>query len=673
MTELSPFEAKLAAKRAALEAEGRLAVPTPPTLPTPPPSLPTPPSGVTFMAPKRDETLDRVVDDLDIIAAYNQYAQKGIVDPGGRTESIKVRCPNPSHPDHNPSAWINTEKQTFMCATCGGGDKFDIAAWYFSMPVPGYKQGRSFHELRERIAASRGYTVSRSAGVTTITAPEVLQAGTDVPEAVREVAEVPADPTVGPDGAHIEVGPPVAPFVDAPLAAVTDIADHRAVPLELVDEIALDWKPLCPPGTFLDIYMRQTVVDDVPEEYHFWNGLLAIAAALGRDATLQDLRPVYGNLFVCILGRTGAGKSKAKYLLDLLLHEALPYSITDPFSKGVLRANAPASAEALIWMFQKKIKDPSTGKEDNFPVRGIVDYNELSSLVGRTQRSGNVLTPTLMQFYDMEPTVSTTSRTHGTELAVEPYACAVTTSQPKSLKGLLTQGDAASGALNRWFFAVGKSKPRIAVGGSMPDITPAIKPLKDIQGWATAVKQITWSQDALDSFTRFFVTTIEPTMKRDETDLLSRLDLLCKKLVLLFTANMQHRQVQVESIDQMKHMFDYILQCYGVPGAQVGSTLQEEIRTDILKAVVSHQSRKGVGPTARDINQLLKQRKHPLDIFNRTLKHMVEIEEINSEVVMPIGGRGRPATRYTVEDLEGAKLMVKVLTGELRREKEAAK
>ena len=627
------------------------------------------------MAPKKDVALDSVIDGLDIIAAYNQYAGKGMVDPGGRTESIKVRCPNPSHPDHNPSAWINTEKQVFTCATCGGGDKFDIAAWYFGMPVPGYKQGRSFHELRERIAASRGYTVARAAGVTTVTAaPEPARApDPQLPEAVREDSAPAADPTVGPDGAHIEVGPPVAPFVAAPLAAVTDIADHRAAPLELVDEIELDWKPLTPPGTFLDIYMRQVVVDDVPEEYHFWNGLLAIAAALGRDATLQDLRPVYGNLFVCILGRTGAGKSKAKYLLDLLLHEALPYSITDPFSKGVLRANAPASAEALIWMFQKKIKDPSTGKEDNFPVRGIVDYNELSSLVGRTQRSGNVLTPTLMQFYDMEPTVSTTSRTHGTELAVEPYACAVTTSQPKSLKGLLTTGDAASGALNRWFFAVGKSKPRIAVGGSMPDIKPAVKPLKDIQGWATAVKQITWSQEALDEFEMFFRRTIEPTMKRDETDLLSRLDLLCKKLILLFTANMQHRQVQLESIKQMEHMFDYILQCYGVPGAQVGSTLQEEIRTDILKSIVSFQSRKGIGPSARDINQLIKQKKHPLDMFNKTLKHMVEIEEINGETVAPVGGRGRFTTRYSVEDLEGAKLLLKVLSGELRREKEAAK
>lgn len=624
------------------------------------------------MTPKRDTTLDSVIDGLDIIGAYNQYANKGIVDPGGRVESIKVRCPNPGHPDHNPSAWINTEKQVFTCATCGGGDKFDIAAWHFGMPVPGYKSGRSFHELRERIAASRGYTVARSAGVTTVT--ESVDAHVlDTQGATEGRVEPVSDPSVGPDGAHIELGPPVATFVDAPLAAVTDIADHRAAPLELVDEIALDWKFLTPPGTFLDIYMRQTIIDDVPEEYHFWNGLLAIAAALGRDATLQDLRPVYGNLFVCILGRTGAGKSKAKYLLDLLLHEALPYSITDPFSKGVLRANAPASAEALIWMFQKKIKDPSTGKEDNFPVRGIVDYNELSSLVGRTQRSGNVLTPTLMQFYDMEPTVSTTSRTHGTELAVEPYACAVTTSQPKSLKGLLTTGDAASGALNRWFFAVGKSKPRIAVGGAMPDIKPAVKPLKDIQGWASMVKQISWSQEALDEFELFFRRTIEPTMKRDETDLLSRLDLLCKKLILLFTANMQHRTVQIEAIKQMEHMFDYILACYGVPGAQVGSTLQEEIRTDILKSVVNFQSKKGYGPTGRDINQLIKHKKHPLDVFNRTLKHMVEIEEISGETVYSPTGKGRPALRYTVDDIEGAKLLLKVLNGELRREKEASK
>src|SRR3546814_6014676 len=73
--------------------------------------------------------------------------------------------------------------------------------------------------------------------------------------------------------------------------------------------------------------MDATVKDDVPEEYHFWNGLLGLGFALGRDVSLMDFQPVYGNLFVCTLGRTGSGKSRAKGHLDRLLSTALPHEI----------------------------------------------------------------------------------------------------------------------------------------------------------------------------------------------------------------------------------------------------------------------------------------------------------------------------------------------------------
>jgi len=398
--------------------------------------------------------------------------------------------------------------------------------------------------------------------------------------------------------------------------------------------------------------MAQTTVDDVPEEYHFWNGLLAISMTLGRDVTLKDFRPVYGNLFVCILGRTGSGKSKAKYYLDQLLEATMPYKATDPASKGVLRMSGLASAEALIWMFKKEIEDPTAPKGSKpalFPVRGIVDYNELSSMVGRTQRAGNVLVPTLMQFYDMEKNVETVSRTHGIEKAVEPYACAITTSQPKALRGLLTVGDAASGFLNRWFFAAGKEKKRSAIGGAVVDIYPAVKPLTEIQGWASMMGAMDWSQEANDRFTAFFHEELQPTMRADDTDLLNRLDLLCKKLILLLTANMKSTVVPVEAVDQMMKIYPYILECYGIPGAHVGSTLQNEIRDAVIRVVVEHQTKTGKGATNRDINRRLARRKYPLDLYNRTLKYMVEIEEI---LVMPDAtGAGRPTTRYGVADV----------------------
>lgn len=601
------------------------------------------------MAPKRTETdkaIDRMLDGLDIISAYNRYAHKGTVDPKGKTEGIMCSCPNPNHPDRNPSAWINLDKQTWFCGGCNeGGDKYDIAAWHFGLPVPGYKDGRNFHDLRKRIAEDHGFTFQRTIA--------------------GEIAIPPSAP-VGPPSPSV-VGSDSADFTDedgrvlhlvkdsAPITAPDDgMADVTELPGDVggleVEDIELEWKSIVPAGTFLDAWMKQTTIDDVPEEYHFWNGLLAISMTLGRDVTLRDFRPVYGNLFVCILGRSGSGKSKSKYYLDQLIDAAIPYSARDPHSKGALRISGVASAEALIWMFQKKVDDPTAPAgtpPKSYPVRGIIDYNELASMVGRGQRAGNVLIPTMMQFFDVEDTIETISRTHGREKAEMPFASAITTSQPKSLRNLLTSQDAASGFLNRWFFAGGKEKTRSAIGGVVVDVMPAVKPLSDIAGWAATAGSLSWSQGASDTFTKFFHDTLQPIMRADDSDLLSRLDLLCKKLVLLFTANMKADQVPVEAVDQMMKMLPYVLECYGVPGAHVGNSMQSELRTNILKVIVDHQTKTGKGPTARDISRRLSRRNYPLDLFNRTLKYMMEIEEI---IVLPHEGPGRPTTRYSVLD-----------------------
>lgn len=591
-------------------------------------------SGSSPERSENDQLIDQAIDSLDVIDAYNRFAGKGTVPPTPKTEGIKVRCPNPAHPDRDPSAWINTEKQTWYCGGCEeGGDKYDIAAWHFGLPVPGYKTGKAFHDLRRKIAESQGYVFQ----------PNVTGKATVIPPA-------PPEPT-GPDGAtHTSPAPEVTEPAEPIAIPAGDLEDPGAL-----SEIELDWKRVVPAGTFLDTWMRQTTIDDVPEEYHFWNGMLAIASAIGREATLLDFRPVYGNLFICFLGRTGSGKSKATYLLDQLLDRALPYDHSDAFSSGILRVKSPASAEALIWSFKKELEDPSTPKKTNlYPVKGLVDFNELSSLVGRANRMGNVLVPTLMQFYDMEGTVETVSRTHGTEKAVDPFACAVTTSQPKALRGLLSASDAASGFLNRWFFAAGKSKPRFAVGGRSVDVEPAVEPLKQVQRWAVTAGELSWSQEALDLFTSFFHREIEPIKDKDETDLLNRLDLFMKKLILLFSANLMTDRVEVEAVEQAIRMLSYILACYSIPGAVVGSTLQQDVRESIMYIVTDHQSKTGNGASNRDIQQRIKSKKYPLDLYKRTLQYMVEIEEL---VLMPTppGARGRPTTRYGVPSVEDAK------------------
>lgn len=573
--------------------------------------------------------MDAAVDSLDILTAYNRFCGKMVPDARGKTESIMISCPNPSHLDRNPSAWINTDNQTWFCAACNvGGDKYDIVAWGIGLPVPGYKTGANFVELRTKIAESQGYTVTRSSGVTTVAPP--------IPE-------------------HVPVPPEVEKQA---LATVTTLhAVEEEDPLAGMAEIHLDWRKLVQPGTFLEIWMRQTTVDDVPEEYHFWNGMLAIGMALGRDATLFDSRPVYGNLYICILGKSGMGKSKATYSLNRVLELALPYSASDPNSKGAMRVSSPASAEALIWSFKKEYKDPSTSKStppDLYPVRGIIDFNELSALVGRTNRQGNVLRPSLMEFYDVSDVVETVSRTHGSEKAFQPFASAITTSQPKALRDLLSEGDAASGFLNRWMFVGAMPKKRVAIGGTKVDVLPAVDSLRRIQAWASSVGEIQWSQGAHEDFTKLFDERLFPILISDESDLLSRIDLLAKKLVLLFTANAGHVTVQPETIALVDSMLDYILKCYGVPMSQIGGNVANDIREAVLESVVAIQKKSGKGPTMREITRRLAKRNYSAEALVRTVKTMVEAQDIEQ---FSTTGRGRPTTRYfTFGSVDAAEL-----------------
>jgi hypothetical protein len=557
--------------------------------------------------------LDNAIDRIDIIDAYNRWCGK--MRPSinyKRTEGIKISCPIPGHVDNDPSAWINLEKQVWFCGGCQvGGDKFDIAAYRYGMSD--YKAGANFHIIREKMAKDFGYTLSKTPGGTVIVTPPVI---------------VPEEP---------EVEPP----------QVADVIHLHEDDDESIDMPSLDWRPVCPPGTFLDSYMRATVVDDVPEEYHFFHALIALGFAIGRDVTLYDSVPIFGNLFICTLGRSGVGKSKARKHLDALLYAALPYDRRNIPNKGVLKVNAPGSAEALIYQFMAPVEDPSNPKRILFyaPVKGLIDFNELSSLTGRTSRMGSVMKPTLMQFYDMEPIIQTSSMTTGSKEAHEPFASALTTSQPKALRDLISASDDASGFLNRWLFIPGKEKRRYSVGGVRVDMTSCIKPLQDVLGWAGTfgTEQVEWSEEALVVWDKFFQDTLEPLRKKAQNDLLVRIDLTLKKLMLLFSANRMESVLSEQSVADALHCFPYFKAAYGIPEAQIGNTVNNEISDTIMYQVNKYNPKGGI--TAAKMWDNIKHKKYDKKKFLEVLTTLTKLELI-SEIATKQGAVGKPTVRY---------------------------
>jgi hypothetical protein len=471
---------------------------------------------------------------------------------------------------------------------------------------------------------------------------------TELPGGAVDVAA----PEPEPEPEQPEAGVVVAP---EPTSDPEDLEEDAQI-IELYDDSdedidfqALDWEPLCPKGTYLEAYMNQVKIDDVPEEYHFWNALLGLGFTLGRDVSLEDFHPVYGNLFVCTIGRSGSGKSKARAYLDRLMSEALPHDWADPLSKGIRKVSAPGSAEVLIHNFQKPIMDPTDPKKVAFyaPVRGIIDYNELSSLVGRASRSGNVVMPTLMQFYDMEPVISTSSMTTGLKEAHEPFASALTTTQPRALRDLITKADDASGFLNRWVFVPGKEKQRMAIGGVKVNMSPVIPHMQALAGYASSFKntQMTWSPEAFDLFTEFFHSTIEPAKKASQHDLIIRVDLLLKKLILLFTANRHLKVVPLVSVQDAISCYGYIIAAYGIPAGQIGNTLSNEINDAVLNQAEKQLKVDGRGVTLNQIARALKRRKYPPEMILKAADSLVKLGFLQLET-SKVGQVGRPTTRY---------------------------
>lgn len=651
-TDLSTFRAKVAARKEAARRAAEAASGVTTGAPVSPDADLIPDAGGGPRS-EEDVELDRIISGIDIIDAYNRWCGKMRPDAApGQTEGIKISCPTPGHRDSDPSAWINTDKQTWYCGGCQiGGDAMDIAAYHFGYPVPGYKEGARFHELRRDMAKSYGYTFHKLMDGKTYAVPPVEADKAD---------DVPAAP-VAPAATQAESEPSSANNInkaDDDVDESSSSGGSDAAVLALFEDDpdeeiifpALEWRDVVPKNTFLDEYMKATVKDDVPEEYHFWNGLLALGLALGRDVRLYDLVPVYGNLFVCTLGHSGSGKSKARYHLDRLLQAALPYKADDPNNKGCKKISTPASAEVLVQSFQKPVTDPGNPKIVlyNAPVRGIVDFNELSSLVGRANRMGNVLKPTLMQFYDMESKIATVSLTSGNKEADNPFACALTTTQPRALKELLGRGDDSSGFLNRWLFAAGPEKQRYAIGGVTVDMSTCVDPLKKIVGWAGsfgADDMIVWSEDAAAEFTEFFHGVIEPEKKRSESELLTRLDLTCKKLCLLLTANLMLKEVPVEVVQAMKRCYQYIVECYKIPQAEIGNSLQHEIRLAVAYQAQQYSKKFSGGISMSEIARGLKRRKYPLDLLKKTVELMVAFGELEMSVVNT-GKVGRPTERF---------------------------
>ena len=583
-----------------------------------------------------NKTIDALIDRLGVIGAYKEFIHKMQPKVGRRSESIMISCPFPWHEDKNPSAWMNSDKNTWFCGGCQrGGDIYDLAAIGLGFDIDDYKNSQ-FVELRRAIAAHFGYEVFEVPGEPDIIyEPEPPKInGTAKKAESKPTTDTPEETEEDEDGE------------DTPL----DVAIERKIESEEV--YSLDWRKIVAPNTFLSKYMEIATKDRNVEEFHFWNALLALGMAAGRNVFIQDNPRVYGNLYICLMGGSGTGKTKSRRYIDNMLLRVLPYKEDQDYPDGAKEIPTPNSAEYLIKAFSKPVNGVSPMGSpmvvDYASVRGIIRFEELSSFKTIAGRNGSDLGSRMLEFYDGKGRITTGSRMSGDTIAASPFASAFTTTQPRSLSKILSRADEESGFLNRWLFVGGRRKPQIFVGGSEPDMSEADKELFKVHVWANDERTVAFTKEAAWKGNKDLNDFIDAD--KDKYDpALGRIDLTIKKLCLLFAINEMTTEITLEMYERVMLMYNYI-KAYAIFRTEnlEQATQQSETELHIIEKIREHHEKTGEWPTAREVLRLVQRRVHGAGELTKMLESLVKLNELKSTTIKP-PGRGRPTVRYEID------------------------
>lgn len=633
-----------------------------------------------YQRTEEDLELDRILDGVGIVEAYSRWCGK--MTPKvttGRTESIMVSCPKPSHADKNPSAWLNTEKNTWYCAGCTeGGDGYDIAAYHHGYPVPGYKDGAMFHKLRRSMGEDLGYTFNKKTGGGYDLVPPVVVLASPPPAPVPAPRPNPTVPTETdpagvqavqeqPVAGHLSLVPPPAPLDFAPLAtgipAEVDVPSATVISIdpeadaydpELDSDSSIprfDWRAALAgyEDTFLYQWCVATSADYSPEEYHLFSGLLLLGLAGGRDVLMEDDRPVMANLAICLLGKTGSGKSTAQNYIGKAIGYAMPENDLGILVEGVRYVGEVASGEALIGEFSKQVQGAVTG---HVPIKGYVEFSELSTLLAKSSLSGSTLKGKIMDFIDGRGVIVNSSQTHGRKMAKDAFAAFSTSSQPRALRKLLDGQDSASGYLNRWLYVAGPNKDRPSFfGGQAVSMTSALNKLSGI-AIASQKKNPTdpprfmpVAPDAAGAFTDFFRPVHKMIMDSDN-DMVARLEIHYKKLMLCHALNRHAAVVDLADVSFIEKLHPYLLQTFRMVGAQIGKSQGQEFVDRVLNYIRRKEVEfgNGMGPNRSMLNDAMKTKNIGTKQVNDAVDTLIRAGLIE-EFKVQTGKAGRPPVR----------------------------
>lgn len=409
--------------------------------------------------------------------------------------------------------------------------------------------------------------------------------------------------------------------------------------------------------TFLGTYCRILRASSSPNEWNFWNGVAGLSVAVGKRLGLQDtVKPVYANLYVCLLGETTAGKSVAKSFILGLIRETMPWLTNDPLNTAPRLISGVASGEKLIDKLRDELRDPAKPSSilEIKRVAGLVEYDELATVMAKSSGPASNFVPILQGLFDGYAPVESSSFTTGDKVAPDPFVTMLTSTQPSMLQRLVGREHVDNGFMNRFVFAPATEKimaKEEMLGGDPTSVEAAGPYLKAIHEWAVENegRQIGWDKAALALGRDWLGDVVHPNMKKNgDNKLIKRTDLIAKKLMLIFALNSRQSMVTTESVEAAMKVYPYLMDSYNILDRSLTATESSELREKILLQVGRLTVKIGKPPTYRELYDALGRSRVDGEVLVRAIKNLVEIGDLK-QIQWPLPTMpqvGRKTVRY---------------------------
>lgn len=583
------------------------------------------------------------------------------------SQSVLIRCPNPEHPDRNPSANCDLEKGLFHCFSCdASGDKYTLAALHHGFGRD-YQNGKNFVDLKKQVAVDLGYTITETGGQTVLTpphlmppqpAPQPVSFETNEPEyittdsglinpATGELIE-PQQQTQPPQQIQPAQAPEPTSFADIEL---DEEPTSRAKP-------QLDWLPAGKNRSFIDRYMSCATKKGYPDSFGFAGALMCLGFVGNRNVKLQNKDPLHSGLGILTIAGTGAGKSRAMRDALNILGEVMPWRGAEMAmltgghiveGTGVKSIPGAGSGENIIKQFDDTLSVPigtnadgsTRYEEKHYPVNGAISFEELSQLVSKAASTGSTLRMRIMNFLDGANHIASSSNTAGSFEANRPFAFVYTSVQPKMVSKLITENDDHSGFVNRFAIFTGDAKPYDPWDFTpvpMDEAEAALKELKDFWDGQGEVL-VTYTSAGADAQGHYYNDVIAPL--KDKGGLTGRLDVLFWKLILLLCINECSLQATEDIVNKAIHLHRYFIETYHYVSGELydPSSDREDDTGDMIvrrvKTVAEEKKAKGAqepfeyAATAKEIRYSVKRRfahfSSPPEALRRSLDGLCDI------------------------------------------------